>query len=73
MEGANDVGQRAASLGIKGGGLSLGSSASNNPTEHKAVGGRLKGKGKGIGMASQQHKGGVGEEAICRLLAIKPK
>ena len=73
LQGTNDTGKRVASLGLKGGGPSMGVSGSNDSNARKAKGGRHKGKGKGIGMAHQQHKGGAGEEAIRRLLAIMPK
>ena len=60
-------------MGFKGGELAVGLSASINPKEDNALGGRHKAKGKGVGKASQRHKGGHEEDAVCRLLAIKPK
>ena len=71
LQGQTDSGQRVASMGIKGGRLSEGISASSNPTDENALGARhrVKSKGKAFG----RQKGGPEQDAICRLLATKPK
>ena len=73
LQGQTDSGQRVASMGIKGGRLSEGISASSNPTDENALGGRHRAKGKGQGKAFGRQKGGPEQYAICRLLANKPK
>ena len=65
-EGQTEGGMRGVAMGTSGGRPSEGTSASNDFMNTNAKGGRHKEKGKGNGKASGE------QDAICRLLAIKP-
>ena len=73
MQGQTDHGERVEFRGTKGGRLSEGESASSIPHEVNALGRRQMAKGIGKGKAFGWQKGGPEQDAICRLLATKPK